>query len=321
MLSCWNESPRLRPSFVDLKATFDSLLLAGRKDDYIEFSFDTMKLSYDDQLEGTSELSSFPGLVGVVPGMKRQSCTTPMTPGDDECTLLLPGEKPQGNGQLRGNSSTNSSPRLSLSPRKWPSRQQSPRQCSPGSTGGRQSYPGERFSPNLQSPKKQGVDASSVAPQRSSLLLFPGRRSPRLGSGSISPQGHSPCHSVNPLAMEVDQQQQQQQERHRPISLFSSRDQEGERERERKKKEREDRYVKEPTKLANLNQSANHSSVIDSAPNGAPPQQLHFRSGSEGTLNMNSDGYVSFVGMDHRDRRADPPPSSADIQITVTEDL
>ena len=54
---------------------------------------------------------------------------------------------------------------------------------------------------------------------------------------------------------------------------------------------------------------------------GAGAQQLlQLRRGSEGTLNMNSDGYVSFIGVDYsRDRRAVPPP--AEIQITVTEDL
>lgn len=66
---------------------------------------------------------------------------------------------------------------------------------------------------------------------------------------------------------------------------------------------------------------------------GIVRQELMLRRGSEGTLNMNSDGYVSFVGMDfRRDRRAReeevvPPsfslsiPPAADIQITVTEDI
>lgn len=314
MLSCWNESPRLRPTFAGLKATFDGLLLEGRKDDYIEF--DASKLLCDDQLDEHSGGPNLPGIVGVIPGLKRQSCT-PVTPGDDECTLLLPNEKPKGDGLFKGNSSTHSSPRLPLSPRKsWMSKQQSPqhsRRSSLGSTRERHPSPGGRFSPKLQSPKKQQADAS-VAPQRSSLLLFPGRRSPKLGSGSISPQGHSPCHASNPLALD-EEHQQQQQDRHRPASLFLARDQERERERERQKKEMEDRYVKEPTKLTNLTQG---NSLTGLASNGGP-QHMPLRRGSEGMLNMNADGYVSFVSTDYRDRRADPPPPASDIQITVTE--
>ena len=317
MLSCWNESPRQRPKFTELKATFDTLLLAGRKDDYIQFSFDASKLPCEEQLDGNFELPPMGMVVGAAQELKSQ-LSTPGTPGDNECTLLLPSEKPPNeSNSMRRHSSDHSSPRLSLSPRKWSSKQNTPQRSRQSSPGGRQGSPQAGHSPKSQSPiKKQqnGGAELSVAPQRSSLLLFPGSRSPKLGSGSLSPQGHSPCHAPNPVALEVDQ------ERHRPASLFLSRDREREREREGKEKP-EDRYVKEPTKLANLNHSANHNSMTGLASNGAP-QQLQLRRGSEGTLNMTSDGYVSFVGMDYRDVRAEqPPPPPADIQIMVTEDL
>ena len=94
------------------------------------------------------------------------------------------------------------------------------------------------------------------------------------------------------------------------MSLFVSRD--------RDQRTGEDRYVREPTKLANLNQALNRSATGLVA-NGVPPH-LQLRRGSEGMLNMNSDGYVSFVGVEYRDRRVNPA-TSTDIQITVTQDL
>ena len=46
MLMCWNEEPQKRPKFTDLRARFDAMLLAERKDAYIDLHIDTDKPYY-----------------------------------------------------------------------------------------------------------------------------------------------------------------------------------------------------------------------------------------------------------------------------------
>ena len=46
MLMCWNEDPRTRPSFAELRAKFDAMLLADRNDEYIDLRIDNEKLYY-----------------------------------------------------------------------------------------------------------------------------------------------------------------------------------------------------------------------------------------------------------------------------------
>lgn len=287
MLSCWNGSPRLRPTFAGLRATIDALLLADRKGDYIEFSLDSNRMSA--LFEATSgPTTSTPGLMDISPLLpKRHSHNMAEK---EECKLLLPNEASSDDCQ-RMTSNSNVSPRLS--PRRWSSIRQSP-QSSP-----RHCSPADSLSLRCQSPKK---DRTSERRSRSPILLFPGRHSP---ADSSSPQSHSPFHASNSQTLE------ERAARHRPVSLFLTRGEE--------RNKAEDRYVKEPTKMSNLNQATNHS-LTHLTTAGGVAQLLQLRRGSEGTLNMNSDGYVSFVGMDYiRDRRAVPPP--AEIQITVTEDL
>lgn len=283
MLTTWNQSPRNRPTFADLKATFDSLLLADRKGDYIEFSFDPNKDI--DQFETSLELPAV-NARSISPIPRRHSHVT----DSEECKLLLPSDTPSG-----GDCKVSSSGSLNLSPRKL-----SPRRRSPQKQSSRQNSPASRFSPSCSSPKKEKSRHGSPA------LLFPGQRSP----GSLSPQSCSPLHGL----VTPGESGSGAGERLRPMSLFVARDRAGD------VAGGEDRYVREPTKLANLSQAVNHGSTGLVVGNGES-QQLRLRRGSEGTLNMNSDGYVSFVGVAYsRDRRVNPS-TSTEIQITVTQDL
>ena len=46
MLKCWNEDFHKRPTFADLRAKFDALLLADRSDEYIDLRIDNEKPYY-----------------------------------------------------------------------------------------------------------------------------------------------------------------------------------------------------------------------------------------------------------------------------------
>ena len=46
MLMCWNESPLKRPTFTELRAKFDAMLLADKNEDYIDLRIDQNKLYY-----------------------------------------------------------------------------------------------------------------------------------------------------------------------------------------------------------------------------------------------------------------------------------
>ena len=47
MLMCWNEQVQERPSFSDLRSKFDAMLLADKKDEYIDLhNIDQSKLYY-----------------------------------------------------------------------------------------------------------------------------------------------------------------------------------------------------------------------------------------------------------------------------------
>ena len=46
MLMCWNEEPHKRPKFTELRARFDAMLLAERKDAYIDLRIDNDKPYY-----------------------------------------------------------------------------------------------------------------------------------------------------------------------------------------------------------------------------------------------------------------------------------
>ncbi len=60
MLMCWNEEPHKRPKFTELRSRFDSMLLAERKDAYIDLRIDSDKPYY--RLDTMATISATNGL-------------------------------------------------------------------------------------------------------------------------------------------------------------------------------------------------------------------------------------------------------------------
>ena len=59
MLECWNENPRNRPSFAKIRAMFDTMLLAGRKEPYINLNFNADKAYYHTDEDNAPITTSF----------------------------------------------------------------------------------------------------------------------------------------------------------------------------------------------------------------------------------------------------------------------
>ena len=261
MLSCWNGNPHQRPGFMELRSTFDCMLLEDRRGDYIEFSIDSTKPCHNEFEEANKILNISPGRHSH--GSGHEDCMQLISSEEMfenvDCKKVVPSAICNGSPRFppKRQSSRQQSPRQQ-SPRQQSPRQQSPRQQSPRQQSPRQQSPRQQsphryspitsLSPSCQSPKKQ-QSAEGQSPRRWSLLqLLPGQRS----LGSSSPQSHSPFHASNPLHLESTRDE----EHHRPTSLFLARSREG---RNREDATDLDRYVKEPTKLANLNLATENS--------------------------------------------------------------
>ena len=67
MLECWNEETKKRPSFTQLRAKFDAMLLAERKDAYIDLQIDADKPYYKSVPDDSQEF------LRVSPMHKRKS--------------------------------------------------------------------------------------------------------------------------------------------------------------------------------------------------------------------------------------------------------
>lgn len=85
MLSCWNEQPLKRPTFTELRARFDSMLLADRNEEYIDLRIDHSKLYY--QLMTTSVTEN-----GFHSPSDRKSCDRESSPSA-KCHLSSAGLK------------------------------------------------------------------------------------------------------------------------------------------------------------------------------------------------------------------------------------
>ena len=78
MLECWQEEPGKRPTFSKLRARFDSMLLAEKKDTYIDLQIDASKPYYNPDLSSDSHPMKQDSLlhVGKMNG-SRLSATSP----------------------------------------------------------------------------------------------------------------------------------------------------------------------------------------------------------------------------------------------------
>ena len=56
ILECWQEDPGKRPTFSGLRARFDSMLLAEKKDTYIDLQIDVSKPYYNPELASDAEI-------------------------------------------------------------------------------------------------------------------------------------------------------------------------------------------------------------------------------------------------------------------------
>lgn len=58
MLKCWNEQPQKRPSFTELRSKFDVMLVANKKNEYIDLRIDQNKLYYQQFSPGKKKKKS-----------------------------------------------------------------------------------------------------------------------------------------------------------------------------------------------------------------------------------------------------------------------
>jgi proto-oncogene tyrosine-protein kinase Ret len=65
MLECWQEDPGKRPTFTGLRARFDSMLLAEKKDTYIDLQIDATKPYYNPELATDVDVNPMDNLLHV----------------------------------------------------------------------------------------------------------------------------------------------------------------------------------------------------------------------------------------------------------------
>lgn len=241
MLSCWNESPLQRPPFTKLRATIDSMLLADSKGDYLDFSQDVLLTrpfrhsQFVDVSDRTSICTSsplhFPDVHQTPVGVcQEEGCTelpestfklllnTTLDQLDGECTLT---QSSSGQSIFLGKDSV------------------SPEHNGRSHTSSKNKLNAQQtLSQQEQSPKSYHSPSRFLTVDQRSL------------------DTHSNCSRLSFLSNQTREEEEAEQvgggtlcssDRPRPMSLFLSR------ERDRVKVESSDRYVKEPTKMMNLN--------------------------------------------------------------------
>lgn len=112
MLMCWNEEPHKRPKFTDLRARFDAMLLAERKEAYIDLRIDNDKPYY--RLDTAATIVAKTGPL-LTPIPNRHSFILCSSMGNEkECSpkpLHLPTPSPCHGSQASCCSSAHQSPR------------------------------------------------------------------------------------------------------------------------------------------------------------------------------------------------------------------
>ena len=367
MLSCWSENSHQRPSFTKLRATFDTMLLAEGKGDYLDFSFDVSSTKPFIQIQdGETSLSTTSSLhfLNVSPVAEHCSRSHSSELLENTFKLLLNTDGNNGGCTLV---SSSSDPSLNLGYEPTSPRQRSP--IDHNHVSPRHQPSGNHTQQLLASSGQQSLK------QHSPMRLFPSLQS---ADSQLAHSRLSFTASGNLLGEELGDVSRCS-ERPRPMSLLLSR------ERDRRKENVSDRYVKEPTKFANLNPMAESNIFIgggiggvrggaeggriSEAGGGAEGGRISeagggteggriseagggveegriseagrggsaeedrrksmrltqsrtdaehciLRRGSDGALNMNSNGYVSFVEVfSAKDGQVDH------LQIPVTEDM
>lgn len=79
MLECWQEEPGKRPTFSKLRARFDNMLLAEKKETYIDLQIDASKPYYNPEFVD-EETKQDEGLLKVVKSGKRTSHISTTSP-------------------------------------------------------------------------------------------------------------------------------------------------------------------------------------------------------------------------------------------------
>lgn len=79
MLECWQEEPGKRPTFSKLRARFDNMLLAEKKETYIDLQIDASKPYYNPELSD-DEPKQDEGLLKVIKSSKRSSHVSATSP-------------------------------------------------------------------------------------------------------------------------------------------------------------------------------------------------------------------------------------------------
>ena len=154
MLECWEEDPTKRPTFSQLRARFDTMLLAEKKDTYIDLQIDASKPYYNAEL--VSDTEALESLLKTSPNpgkrVSRVSATSP---------FHLRGITPSGSDFTDS-----------------PISQRSPRSQSPVPVPEKLQCPASSLQPTTEQ-KNVYVDDPSTVQQSDLNVTLRGQRSPR----------------------------------------------------------------------------------------------------------------------------------------------
>ena len=251
MLMCWNEEPQKRPKFTELRARFDAMLLAERKDAYIDLRIDNDKPYYRLDTMATMTTNG----LHLSPNPSRHSF------------VISPSLAPTAGNKPTTTSSKEPSPRPTLhTPNLSPGHMlQASNSC---------------CSSTQASPRKSDVISCNGSPSLSPFTRSPchesicGEQNLSTSDADVSGRDHN-----NVVIREGS--------RGRPVSLLlPSRDRADSRER----RERQNPYVDEPSRaaaaMALMLSNGDGSDGVDGG-RSARTRGPHARRGSDGAIELN----------------------------------